>query len=131
MKTVKLYFLQLLRTCIILYCKWFKKPTIQNIAPDPIVEQSKIVYYNSILDFNQRISNQKRLMIDLQDRKDFLERTIYRLKTSVEQSEERDQMICLWEDDLKIVDDALITQAEILQNLMLEYVQVKQNGANT
>lgn len=131
MKTVKLYFLQLLRTCIILYCKWFKKPTIQNIAPDPIVEQSKIVYYNSILDFNQRISNQKRLMIDLQDRKDFLERTIYRLKTSVEQSEERDQMICLWEDDLKIVDDALITQAEILQNLMLEYVQVKQNGTNT
>lgn len=125
---IVLYVLARVRDCIIiLYSKWFKKPTVKNVVANPIEEQAKLGYYNKIMMLNHQISSQKQLIIDLQDRKDFLERTIIRLKTHVEQSEERDQMILHWETDLIEVNTVLECQHTILQNIMLEYAQVKTN----
>lgn len=124
---IVLYVLARVRDCIIiLYSKWFKKPTVKNVVANPVEEQAKLSYYNEILTLNHTISQQKQLIIDLQNRKDFLERTLIRLKTSVEQSEERDQMILHWENDLIDVDSVLEQQHTILQNIMLDYVRVKE-----
>lgn len=126
-----LFILSFMCGCFILYCKWFKRPTVKNIVTNQVEEQTKIVYYNNIMSLNQKISKQKRLIIDLQERKDFLERTLMRLKTTVLQSEERDEMIKLWESDLTEVDQHISTQQEVLQAVVLEYTQVKTNGINT
>ncbi len=131
MKRLKNSILVFIRNCLILYCKLFKRPTVKNIVVDTVEEQVKIDYYNNIMDLNQKISNQKRLIVDLHDRKDFLLRTIIRLKTKVEQSEERDAMISLWENDLIEVDEAILEQQNILQQLILEYSTVKANGQST
>ena len=122
---IVLYVLARVRDCIILYSRFFK-PTVKNVIANPFEEQAKLSYYNEILTLNHTISQQKQLIIDLQDRKDFLERTLIRLKTSVEQSEERDQMILHWEKDLIDVDSVLEQQHIILQNIMLDYVRVKE-----
>ena len=131
MKRLKNSILVFIRNCLILYCKLFERHTVKNIVVDTVEEQVKIDYYNNIMDLNQKISNQKRLIVDLHDRKDFLLRTIIRLKTKVEQSEERDAMISLWENDLIEVDEAILEQQNILQQLILEYSTVKANGQST